>query len=1408
MAGKTKTTKTDQWFSIGYQAHQAGDLKKAEQYYQRILRQQPTDAEVLYLFGTICLQQKHWPEAIKLLTRARKLRPRHVETLNNLGMVLYETGDLINAKICLQEAIIEKPDYAYAHNNLARIFEHEGAFEDAVVSFSRATELDSSYIDAYYNLGLLLKKLDRFPQAEAALCHALKLAPDQTRIWNDLCTVHKARGRLAEAEYCVREALKCDPKYFESWNNLGAILQERGEFSSALIAYQKAEILRPEDPMPSWNQAFALLSLGRLVEGWEQYEIRWKALGEVELPCLPWEGESLPDAVLLILAEQGLGDEIRFASCVPETTGFAGQVILQCDPRLAPLFTRSFSQVRIIGANRATWDWLSELPPPDRAICMGSLPRLFRTSIDSFPKTPGYLYADPKRITYWRQRLASFGENIKIGICWRSSLSVGERHKYYATLEEWKPLFSIEGIRFINLQYDECVAELVEASQRFGLDIVNFPDLDLRNDQDELAALMSALDLIISADTAVAALAGALGKLTWCFSTSIAWTALGTNHDPWFPNTRLFIRDFPDDPWLPLFEGMATDLRQWIANHPPQSQESLLAEKAMIPAMTRLMASNYMALALKARATGGYDEAQSYCQQVLGEDPEYADAWHLLGVILRERGSWEDALAVLNHAQAIHPQEPTIQINRGRVLQDLQRTGPALEAFRAALELDKACVEARISLGELLDAQGEWDEALDVLRPALALAAQDSKITAELHYALAQTLHHQRRLVEAEQHLREALRLSPAYSGAHNGLGNVLRDQNRLDEALACYQAALTLRPNLPEFHNNLGNALRELNRLHEAEKAYREALRLRPHYADAWSNLGNLLRERGARHDAIHAYRRALEIAPEDAATRWNIAFSLLWEGELTEGWAAYEWRWRTGAQPPLPQQCPEWHGEELIDQCLLILPEQGLGDEIMFASCIPDILARAKHTVVACQQRLAALYARSFPTATVVALPTGVMQLPANLPSCDFQVALGSLPRLLRVRVEDFPNRLAYLKADPLQVEYWRSRLAGLGPGLKIGFCWRSGLLTDGRRRLYPTIVDYEPILRTPGVVFINLQYDDCAKELTEAHTHFAVTIHSFSDLDLRNDQDSVAALIVALDGVISAPTAVSELAGALGVPVLRYGVSWTSLGTQRMPWHPTMRLFDKPDLEQPWTPTLKAMASALGEWAAQGITQPDTFADIAPQLIETHHGRMLIAGSGAMARNLLQTGEYAPKALALLMSLLRPGDWIIEVGSGLGAFTLPLARAVGVNGLVIACEPDGDAFQLLCANIALSKIKQIHAECLALDATRPVVGANADIEWRRKRLPKRETLDALALPRCDLLRIGTGIDALAILAGAQTTLDWLKPFIHIEACTALSEVGKQLLALGYAWQLQHRTGAYTDVLAYPTAKSSNPP
>jgi tetratricopeptide (TPR) repeat protein len=381
--------------------------------------------------------------------------------------------------------------------------------------------------------------------------------------------------------------------------------------------------------------------------------------------------------------------------------------------------------------------------------------------------------------------------------------------------------------------------------------------------------------------------------------------------------------------------------------------------------------------------------------------------------------------------------------------------------------------------------------------------------------------------------------------------------------------------------HNNLANALREIGNLDQAEQHYRRALDLKPDFPDAWSNLGNALREQGFFPEALTVYERAVEQKPDNPGFRWNQSLTQLSCGRLQEGWEGYEWGFACKQRQPVrPFTHSRWEGQSLTGKTILTWGEQGVGDEILFANCIPDLAAVADHCIVECDTRLVPLFARSFPDCEVIPR-TKPVQPRTGWPDIDLHSPMGTLPRWFRTSFDRFPRERGFLRADPARVEYWKTRLAGLGDGLKIGISWRSRLMTATRARHYVPLTQWGPILNIPGVRFVNLQYCDYADDIAEAGRTFGMSIHDFEDLDLRDALDDVSALISALDLVISICNINMPLAGALGAETWLFAyphaMTWATLGCDHTPWFPSVRLFSR-TWNQPWQGVVERVAAAL--------------------------------------------------------------------------------------------------------------------------------------------------------------------------------------------------------------------------------------
>ena len=604
-------------------------------------------------------------------------------------------------------------------------------------------------------------------------------------------------------------------------------------------------------------------------------------------------------------------------------------------------------------------------------------------------------------------------------------------------------------------------------------------------------------------------------------------------------------------------------------------------------------ASDLAALARQYAQAGCLQEAVALYQQALQHAPEDAGLYNDLGIIRRRQGHLEAAVVCYQEALRRQPQaaashfnlgnayqvqgklaEAVMQYHRGLQLapahaegwcnlgQALASLGSSAEAvihFQRAIQLQPQCAPAWNNLGQALMAQGRLAEAISVMQQAL----QRCPSVPEMHNNLGVMLLEQGEVAQAASRFQVALRLQPDYAEAHTNLGNALRQQSRFAEAVTHHYTALRLQPTCAAAYHNLGAVLQAQGDLQAALATYQAALQLSPTSAALHYNMGTVLQELAELEAALRCYEAAIQLRPAHAKAQWNRAIVLLMLGQLSSGWEAYEWRGAALGWPVREFRQPQWDGSALPGRSIVAHAEQGLGDEILFASCFPDLLSCAGQAILTCDARLVPLFARSFPTARVRGVSRHHHPQDDYYPSGDVYSLAGSLPRYLRPTLGHFPLHSGYLVPEAAQQEHWQTRLTALGPGLRIGIAWRS-LASRPTAPYYTQLCQWRPVLSVPGIHWVNLQYDDCEAELTTVEQQWGVTIHRWVDLDVFTDLDGVAALMSALDLVISPATMVAQLAAAIGTPVWRlssYAHDEMFLGTEVVPWFPTMRVYRQP-------------------------------------------------------------------------------------------------------------------------------------------------------------------------------------------------------------------------------------------------------
>ncbi len=643
--------------------------------------------------------------------------------------------------------------------------------------------------------------------------------------------------------------------------------------------------------------------------------------------------------------------------------------------------------------------------------------------------------------------------------------------------------------------------------------------------------------------------------------------------------------------------------------HPQEAVELLTAATRAKPSNPVMHANLGNALCELGREAEG---VKSY-ERAVKLKPDFVPAHRGRGVALAKLDRLEGALESLRRAVRLAPGEAQLHNDLGVVLERLGQKNEALEQFEQAVVLNPYHVEAHYNRAQLELARGRYEQALASIEQAVqldprnavllaqrgnalwasgrveeALASYDSSLAiapgqAEVHHQRGLSLLALERHAEALSSLDRATALAPERFAPHFHRGVVLTALERHAEAMASFDRALALEPTSAESLNNRGVVLQELNRPHDALESFAAAIRHKPDHVEACTNLGNTLKGLGRFGEALDSFDRALAAAPGHAPTLWGKSLLKLTQGELEEGWPLYEARLRLDHLRPYQREftIPRWSGEESLEgKTLLVHAEQGLGDTLQFIRYVTLLEERGAHIVLEVPPVLVGLL-RSF------AMRGTLISRGDALPQADFHCPLLSLPLAFRTRLDTIPGGVPYVAADPAAVQEWRQRLSSL-PGLKIGLNWQGHVGAEKqpwvRGRSF-ALACAEPLVRVPGVRLISLQKGAAAEQRKQVA--FGQAIEQLTDpLDTSPAAlQETAALMSALDLVITSDTSTAHLAGALGAR------AWVVLHAI-----PDWRwLLERPD--SPWYPTLRLIRQrTAGDW-------PEVFDRVARELSSFH-------------------------------------------------------------------------------------------------------------------------------------------------------------------------------------------------------------
>jgi len=580
--------------ATAFDLHQAGRFQEAIELYNQILPSQQDNAQLLYLLGTANLQTARREQGIEQLRRSLALSPQNPAAHNNIGVALKELKRLEEALANFDEALALAPDFADAYNNRGDVLRDLNRTDEALASLDKALALNPGHAGAYNNRGNVLRDLKRLQDAIASYDGALAFKPDNASAHNNRGVALRDLMRTDEALASFDKALAISPNYAAAYNNRGVVLQELRRPHEALVSFDNALAISPDyaeayanrgnvlrdlkrldEALTSYNAALAinsnyadayrnksllLLLTGKYSEGWSLYEWRLKSndagANYRNFPKLAWRGsEDIRGKKLLIQAEQGLGDVIQFCRYLPQLHALGADLIVEVPESLLTLISTLDCPMGLVAKG-------ARLPEFDAYCPMMSLPYVFRTAVSTVPARIPYLFSDPNKVGRWQKKLGN-KTGSRIGITWSGAEKHNNDQSRSISLDEFLPLTELPNFEWHSLQkeYRKPDFEILKrrpAIRQHQHELVDFSDT---------AALIEYMDLVITVDTSIAHLTGAMAKPTWIlipFCPDWRWM-LDRKDTPWYPTATLYRQSQIGD-WRGVVDAVRWDLSQLTGN--------------------------------------------------------------------------------------------------------------------------------------------------------------------------------------------------------------------------------------------------------------------------------------------------------------------------------------------------------------------------------------------------------------------------------------------------------------------------------------------------------------------------------------------------------------------------------------------------------------------------------------------------------------------------------------------------------------------------------------------------------------------------------------------------------------------------------------------------------------------------
>lgn len=553
------------------QKHQTGDLAGAAPLYQQALKANPQHPDALHLLGFLLHQAGKPAEGLKLVDAAIAIAPRQSSFRSNKARILQRLGHQTEADTAFRMALALDPSDAGALRELAEARRGNGEVVAAAPLFHRLLSLSPADPIALLAEATSRIDLDHYDAARHLLRKCLLVAPALIEATNSYAFLGITALTFVEARRWFMRTITAQPRYAAPYSGLSEITYFEGDVTGSIGFSEQALAMTPDDPQIRVRHGMRLLSAGRIQEGWQNFEWRLKRPDSVQRIGLPrrWQGEAISGKRILVCAEEGVGDEILYASLIPDLLSAGASVVIECAPRLVGVFQRSFPDCLVHSYIRHgdrfrpvhEYDWLPQDPPVDYAIEGGSLPARLRPDTASYKHQRPYLSASPERVRHMEEKLAALPPGPRIGFAWRSRIGDSFRNLFNTRLDEWQNLLTDPKLQIVSMQYGiGWEREIAEARQAFGARLHVFDDVDMTNDFEDIFALAASVDCLICPSSTLVWVGAGLDKSVFQFALRPYFPQLGSESCPGFPTVKCFLK-LAAEPWSCVTDAITASVQ-------------------------------------------------------------------------------------------------------------------------------------------------------------------------------------------------------------------------------------------------------------------------------------------------------------------------------------------------------------------------------------------------------------------------------------------------------------------------------------------------------------------------------------------------------------------------------------------------------------------------------------------------------------------------------------------------------------------------------------------------------------------------------------------------------------------------------------------------------------------------------